>query len=75
MDEKKKSKGPAVGMLMTSFGARILIPLTEEEEERQQLQETLQLNTIEKRAPPVPYLENVGPFRLEQQRKVLEKVA
>lgn len=62
---KRRRKGTYGGTLITSFGTRIPIPLNNEEE-KLQLRETLQHNTIEKRTPPVPYLENVGLTGLEQ---------
>lgn len=56
---QKKKKGPAVGTLTTKTNIMILVPLNEEKEEIQ-LRETLQCSIVEKRAPNVPYLENVG---------------
>lgn len=38
------------------------------------MRETLQWITIKRRAPNIPYLENVGPSKLELQKKALEKV-
>lgn len=75
MEEKKKnkkSKGLIVGTLTITSNRNISIPLTEEVEERK-LRETLQRNTVEKRAPPAPYFENVGPLGLELQRMTLKK--
>lgn len=78
VDEKKKKKkkgtGLAVGMLITSSGTRIPVLLNEEEEQLQ-LRETLQRSTVEKMAPPVPYLENVGPLGLKLQWMALEEAA
>lgn len=79
MGEKKKSKKkkkstPVVGTLLMVFGIRIPVPLTKKEE-RMQLIETLQRNTVERTALPVPYHEGFGSSRLELQKKALEEIA
>lgn len=51
---------------------KIPVPLNEEKDELQ-LGETIQRNAVENRDTNVLYLENVGPFGLEQQRLALEK--
>lgn len=61
-----------MGILITSLGTRILVPLNNEKE-KLQLKETLQRSTVEKRLPPVPYLENIGPLREELLRMALEE--
>lgn len=53
-----------MGTLTTGTKIRIPVSLTDEEE-RQQLKETLQRSTIERRTTNVPFLEVVGPFGLE----------
>lgn len=63
--KKKKGKGPTLGTLMTSYGMRIPVALTEEEEQLQ-LRETLQRSIVEKRAPYVPYVESASSSILEQ---------
>lgn len=59
-----------MGTLTTAIGMLILVPLTEEEE-AQQLHETLERSTIEKKASNVLYLEGVGPSAFELQRREL----
>lgn len=71
-EKEEKSKGPTVRTLTTASNTRISIPLTKEEEERQ-LREMLQRCIVEKRAPHVPHLKNVGPSGLELQRMALEE--
>lgn len=61
-----------MGFLTTALGTRIPVPLTIKEE-RQQLRETLQRSTVEKRMSNIPFLEGAGPSRLEVQRKALEE--
>lgn len=63
-----------MGTLTTNSNTRILVPHNEEGEELQ-LRETLQPNIMEKRAPNIPYRENVGLSGLEQQGLALEETA
>lgn len=60
----QKKNGPAMGTLTTKSNTQIPIPLNDKEEELQ-LSETLEHNMVEKRAPNVLYLENVGPLGME----------
>lgn len=69
---EKKKKSPTVGTLTTATGTWIPVLLIDEKE-RQQLQETLQRSTNERRATNVPFHHGVGPFGLELQKKALEK--
>lgn len=61
-----------MGTLTTKTNTRIPVPLNDEEDELQ-LGETLKRSKVEKRAPNVPYLENVGPLGLEQQWMALKE--
>lgn len=60
-----------MGMLVTSTGTQVPVPLNDKEEELQ-LRETLQRSTVKRRVPPSPsppppvhYLENGDPLGLE----------
>lgn len=70
--KRKKKKGPAVGTLTTILRIRIPVPLTDEEE-KQQLRETFQRSTVEKRTTNVPFFFGAYPSSLELQKKALEE--
>lgn len=61
---KKKKNDPIMGTHITATGTGIPVPLIEEEEQ-QELRETLQRSTIERRVTNVHYLEKTGPLAFE----------